>query len=96
MIVQRSIREDREITIGSVWHHFKGTTATVLELCKHSETSEEMVVYQCIGNEGRTNHEDGIYVRPKSMFLSEVDHEKYPDVDQKYRFIKVMPGISER
>jgi hypothetical protein len=55
-----------------------------------------MVVYQCIGNEGRTNHEDGIYVRPKSMFLSEVDHEKYPDVDQKYRFIKVMSGISER
>ena len=96
MIVQRSIKEDREITIGSVWHHFKGTTATVLELCKHSETGEEMVVYQCIGNEGRTNHEDGIYVRPKSMFLSEVDHEKYPDVDQKYRLIKIMPGISER
>ena len=82
---------ERKLKINHIYKHFKGNLYLVLDVAKHSETGEEMVVYQCIGNEGRTNHEDGIYVRPKSMFLSEVDHEKYPDVDQKYRFIKVMP-----
>ena len=32
-----------------------------------------------------------LYVRPLDMFLSDVDHEKYPDVKQKERF-KLMSG----
>lgn len=83
---------DRMLTPGSIWKHFKGTTATIITVCKHSETGEDLVVYRCSGNEGRTNHTDGIYARPKAMFLSEVDHEKYPGVTQKYRLEKIREG----
>ena len=61
----------------------------IITLANHSETDELLVVYECSGNEGRTNHKDGIYARPADMFLAEVDHEKYPEVKQKYRFEKV-------
>lgn len=83
------LNPDRKVTPGSVWKHFKGTIAKVITLCKHSETGEELVVYECSGNNGKTNHEDGIYARPLEMFLSEVDHVKYPDVRQKYRLVKI-------
>jgi hypothetical protein len=75
----------REIKINKVYRHFKGSRALVLTLCKNSETMEDMVVYACFDS-NNSNHKDGIYVRPLDMFLSEVDHEKYPDVKQKYRF----------
>ena len=74
----------REVKIGGVYRHFKGNIATVITIAKDSETMEDMVIYSCIGN--TSNHQDGIYARSKEMFLSEVDHEKYPDVKQKYRF----------
>ena len=77
---------EREIKPNSVYRHFKGTRAVVITLAKHSETGEDLVIYACVGNKGVTNHQDGIYARPLKMFNSEVDHEKYPDVKQKYRF----------
>lgn len=83
------MRPNRELDEYSHWKHFKGTIATVITVAKDSETGEEMVVYKCSGNRGQTNHTDGVYVRPMKMFLSEVDHEKYPDVKTKYRFTKV-------
>jgi len=81
--------KEREVKAGSIWKHFKGNTAVVITIATHSETGEKMVIYSCFGNKGNTNHKDGIYARPLDMFLSEVDHEKYPDVKQKYRFEEV-------
>lgn len=82
--------EKREVKPFTVWKHFKGTRAMVITVAKHSETGEDLVVYCCLDNKGKTNHKDGIYARPMNMFLSEVDHEKYPDVTQKYRFEEVV------
>ena len=77
---------NREIKIGGIYHHFKGFIAKVIAIAKHTETGESLVVYECNGKSVNSSHEDGIYARPIEMFLSEVDHTKYPDVKQKYRF----------
>lgn len=83
---------DRQIIVGGEYQHFKGGKAHVLSIAKHSETGEDLVVYECIGGQN-TNHKDGIYARPVEMFLSEVDHEKYPNAKQKYRFEYIRPDI---
>lgn len=80
---------NREVKPYTIWKHFKGSRALVISIATHSETKEKLVVYYCLDNEGKTNHEDGIYARPIEMFLSEVDHKKYPDVKQKYRFERI-------
>ena len=77
---------NREIKIGGTYHHFKGFIAKVITVAKHTETGETLVVYECNGKAVDSNHEDGIYARPIDMFLSDVDHKKYPDIEQKYRF----------
>ncbi len=81
--------ETREVKPFTIWRHFKGAYSFVLTVAEHSETGEKLVVYRCMDNNDKTNHKDGIYARPLAMFLSEVDHEKYPNVSQKYRFEEI-------
>lgn len=63
-----------------MYRHFKGNLYQIRCLAKHSETRELMVVYQAMYGTFE------IFVRPLSMFMEEVDHGKYPDVRQRYRF----------
>lgn len=67
--------------VGKLYKHFKGYTYIVLDIAVHSEMAEPMVVYK-----GYTTNRDYTWVRPLSMFLSDVDHKKYPTVTQKKRF----------
>ena len=73
----------RKIKIKGIYKHFKGNYYIVEDLAFDSETKEKMVVYR------RLYDDHSLWVRHLDMFLSEVDHDKYPEVKQKYRFQEI-------
>ena len=70
----------QEIQLHRVYKHFKGDYYLVEDLARDSETDEEVVIYRKLYGDG------SLWVRPLSMFLSKVDHERYPNATQRYRF----------
>lgn len=52
-----------------IYRHFKGNMYRVVAMARHSETMEEMVVYQALYGEM------GLWVRPRSMFLETVERD---------------------
>ncbi len=53
---------EETIEIGSKWQHFKGDVMTVMLIAKHTETLEEMVIYE---------HQGGGYGAVQNLFFSE-------------------------
>ena len=83
----------REFAPGDIIQHFKRETVDqngmqylyeYIGEATHSETREKMIVYRALYGEKK------LFVRPYEMFMEEVDHAKYPGIQQKYRFEKIM------
>lgn len=84
----------RKFEKGDIVRHFKRETANVflnpdmylyqiIEFATHTETGETMVIYKALYGEQKC------YARPEKDFCSEVDRGKYPEISQKYRFVKL-------
>ena len=70
----------RTVTVGKHYKHFKGIVVEVIAIAKYCQDLHEVVVYL---------HDGNYWVRPLTDFLSEVDHKKYPNINQKYRFEEI-------
>ena len=87
-----------DIKIGDIVQHFKRELLLdtdsqvylyrILDVAEHTETKEKLVIYQALYDNDKMGIRFGVYARPYDMFMSEVDHEKYPNIKQKYRFEK--------
>ena len=78
----------REIEVGKKYRHFIDKLYEVIAIAYDSESNNDevlrkMVVYKALYGDGK------IWVRDYEMFASKVDREKYPDVEQEYRFEEV-------
>ena len=80
----------RRPVAGETYRHFKGKMYRIVAVAEHSETGEELVVYEALYGDHK------IYARPLSMFTSEVDREKYPDVTQVWRFERTSGDVMNK
>lgn len=86
-------RRDRSLVRSSTWkpqpmeqyRHFKGGRYQVLCVAEKEDTGEKLVIYQALYGVGK------IWARSLRDFASEVDHARYPEARQKFRFEKIDP-----
>lgn len=79
----------QEIKVGHVYRHFKGNHYVVLDVVDDCESNNEedfdkVVIYQALYGDHLK------WARPLKSFASEVDHEKYPDIAQRWRFQEIV------
>ena len=83
----------RKFASGDIIQHFKRETVDqnsmqylyeYIGVAMHSETRDRMIVYRALYGDKE------LFVRPYEMFMEEVDHDKYPEIRQKYRFEKII------
>lgn len=70
----------RKVEKNSVYRHYKGNFYYVLTLANHTETSENMVIYHALYDEGET------FAKPEDMFLSEVENGVKNPTGQTYKY----------
>lgn len=68
--------QENKLVIGGKYRHYKNKEYRVLHLATHSETGEELVIYQALYGEM------GIWARPLEMFLETIN----VDGEEKLRF----------
>jgi len=74
----------RKIKIHGIYKHFKGDHYLVEDIALSSDDGvTPYVVYRKLYGDGN------LYIRPLDDFMAEVDHQKYPNIKQKYRFMHV-------
>lgn len=78
--LSQRVAKDYKHMIGKRYRHFKGNVYVVSNIAVHSETSELRVIYYSEDNP------ECVWDRGLEMFLSPVDKEKYPNVEQVLRF----------
>ncbi|MCI8460400.1 MAG: DUF1653 domain-containing protein [Bacilli bacterium] len=90
MKILRENNEELEFTTifedsnnASIFKHFKGNLYKVVTIAKDCEDLKEMVVYQ-----GQYDDKP-CWIREKDDFFGLLDKEKYPNIEQKYRFEKI-------
>lgn len=90
-------KSEERLKVGDIVQHFKRETLNnpmqlylykILAFAEHTESKETLVIYQALYENDAMGVHFGVYARPYHMFMSEVDHKKYPNIKQKYRFEK--------
>ena len=106
LILQKGSIQNMKIERYDIVQHFKRELVTeeernkgvylyqILEICKHTETGETLIVYKALYNYGNV-HKGDVFARPIDMFFSRVDKEKYPYIKQEQRFETVASADKE-